>query len=136
MSVSAVSSTTPSAGSVASTSSSTPATQTLSYDDFLTLLMSELKNQDPTKPMDPSQMVAQLATVSEVGQTVKMNSTLSSMLTANSLSQAELLVGQPISSSDGSASGTVTSVQVTGSGTVATLSDGSKINLSNGANIQ
>jgi flagellar basal-body rod modification protein FlgD len=86
--------------------------------------------------MDPSQMVAQLATVSEVGQTVKMNSTLSSMLTQNSLSQAPLLVGQSISSTDGSTSGTVSSVQVTGSGSVATLSDGSKINLSNGANIQ
>jgi flagellar basal-body rod modification protein FlgD len=65
-----------------------------------------------------------------------MNSTLSSMLTENSLSQAELLVGQSIAAPDGSASGTVSSVQVTGSGSVATLSDGSTINLSNGANIQ
>ena len=33
--------------------------------------MAEMKNQDPTQPMDPSQMVSQLATVSEVGQAVQ-----------------------------------------------------------------
>ena len=67
--------------------------------------MSELKNQDPTNPMDPAQMVSQLATVSEVGQAVQTNTTLASLLTANSLSQAELLVGQTISSTDGTTSG-------------------------------
>ncbi len=56
--------------------------------------MSELKNQDPTQPMDPAQMVSQLATVSQVGQAVQTNTTLASLLTSSSLSQAELLVGQ------------------------------------------
>jgi flagellar biosynthetic protein FliQ len=55
--------------------------------------MAEMKNQDPTQPMDPSQMVSQLATVSEVGQAVQTNTTLNSLLTATSLSQAEQLVG-------------------------------------------
>ncbi len=81
-------------------------------------------------------MVSQLATVSQVGQSVQMNSTLNSMLTENSLSQAELLVGQPISSSDGSSSGTVSSVQVTNSGSIATLSNGDTVNLSSGATVQ
>ena len=48
----------------------------------------------PHAPMDPSAMVTQLATVSQVGQSVKTNTTLSSMLVSNSLPQAELLVGQ------------------------------------------
>ncbi len=55
--------------------------------------MAEMKNQDPTQPMDPSTMVSQLATVSEVGQAVQTNTTLSSLLTASSLTQAENLVG-------------------------------------------
>ena len=59
---------------------------TVSANDFLTLLVTEMKNQDPTQPMDPSQMVSQLATVSEVGQSVQANSTLASLLTATSLS--------------------------------------------------
>ena len=83
--------------------------------------MAEMKNQDPTQPMDPSQMVSQLATVSEVGQAVQTNTTLSSLLTATSLTQAEQLVGQTITSADGSTSGQVASVNVTSSGAIATL---------------
>ena len=109
-----VSAPSPVATTPASTSSSpTATTQSLSYNDFLTLLMAEMQNQDPTQPMDPSQMVSQLATVSEVGQAVQTNTTLASLLTATSLSQAEQLVGQTITSSDGSTSGQVASVSVT-----------------------
>lgn len=137
MSVSAISpSPTASAPSAASAASSANGTASLNYNDFLTLLMSELKNQDPTKPMDPSAMVSQLATISQVGQSVKANTTLSAMLTENSLSQAELLVGQPISSSDGSSSGTVSSVAVTNAGSIATLTNGNKVDLATGAIIQ
>ena len=116
-----VNATTPVASSTASTSSTSSAaasaaTQGLSYNDFLTLLMAELQNQDPTQPMDPAQMVSQLATVSEVGQAVQTNTTLASLLTATSLSQAEQLVGQTITSADGSTSGQVASVSVTSTG--------------------
>ncbi len=61
------------AASASTGASASAATQTLGYNDFLTLLMAEMKNQDPTQPMDPSQMVSQLATVSEVGQAVQSN---------------------------------------------------------------
>src|ERR1700749_1253918 len=117
MTVSAVSSTTSASSatsSISTTASAAP--NSLSYNDFLTLLMSELKNQDPTQPMDPGQMVSQLATVSQVGQSVQTNTTLSSLLTSQALSQAEMLVGQKITSSDGTTSGTVASVNVSGTG--------------------
>jgi flagellar basal-body rod modification protein FlgD len=86
--------------------------------------------------MDPSQMVSQLATVSEVGQSVQTNTTLASLLTASSLSQAEQLVGQTITSADGSTSGQVASVSVTSSGTIATLTNGGTVSLANGASVQ
>ena len=38
-----------------------PAPSTLDYSAFLRLLIAEMKNQDPTKPMDSAQYVAQLA---------------------------------------------------------------------------
>src|SRR6202034_1698120 len=106
---------TPASSSVSS-SSAAAATQSLSYNDFLTLLMAEMKNQDPTQPMDPSQMVSQLATVSEVGQAVQTNTTLSSLLTSSSLSQAEQLIGRTVTSADGSTSGEVASVSVGSAG--------------------
>jgi flagellar biosynthetic protein FliQ len=104
-----VNATTPVTSPSTSTASSaaSAATQSLSYNDFLTLLMAEMKNQDPTQPMDPSQMVSQLATVSEVGQAVQSNTTLASLLTATSLSQAEQLIGRTVTSADGSTSGEV-----------------------------
>ncbi len=56
----------PVASPSAQSSTASSATNSLNYNDFLTLLMAEMKNQDPTQPMDPAQMVSQLATVSEV----------------------------------------------------------------------
>jgi flagellar basal-body rod modification protein FlgD len=125
-----------SSGSTSTVSSTTAAAQTLGYNDFLTLLMAEMKNQDPTQPMDPSQMVSQLATVSEVGQAVQTNSTLASLLTATSLSQAEQLIGRTVTSADGSTSGEVASVSVTSAGAVAKLTNGGTVSLANGASIQ
>jgi len=136
MTVAATSPVASAAAASSTASSATATTQGLNYNDFLTLLMAEMKNQDPTQPMDPSQMVSQLATVSEVGQSVQTNTNLASLLTATSLTQAEQLVGQTITSSDGSASGQVTSVSVTSSGAVATLADGQTVSLANGASIQ
>jgi len=107
----------------------------LSPSDFLTLLIAEMKNQDPTKPMDPTQMVSQLATVSQVSQAVTTNENLSSLLTATSLSQAEQLIGKTLSSADGTVSGLVASVKVTSTGETATLTDGKQITLGAGVTI-
>src|SRR5208283_2238523 len=136
MTVAPTSAVTSAAAQTSTAASTTSTTQSLSYNDFLTLLMAEMKNQDPTQPMDPSQMVSQLATVSEVGQAVQTNTTLSSMLVSSSLDQAENLIGKTVTSSDGSTSGTVESVNVTSSGATATLTDGDTVSLSGGANVQ
>jgi len=121
--------------STASSSSAAAASPTVDYNQFLNLLIAEIKNQDPTQPMDPTQSVTQLATISGVQQAMQTNATLSSLLTTSSLSQAELLVGQTITSADGSTTGTVASVNVTATGATATLTDGSTVSLSNGASV-
>jgi flagellar basal-body rod modification protein FlgD len=113
----------------------TSATSTLDYNSFLTLLMAEMKNQDPTQPMDPTQMVTQLATVSSVGQQVQTNTTLASLLTATSINQAEQLVGKTITSADGKVSGQVTSVTIGSSGSTATLTDGSTVSVDSGVSV-
>jgi len=126
----------PSAQSSTASSAAAAATNSLNYNDFLTLLMAEMKNQDPTQPMDPAQMVSQLATVSEVGQAVQTNTNLASLLTATSLTQAESLIGKTITSSDGATSGQVASVSVTGAGATATLTSGATVSLADGASVQ
>jgi flagellar basal-body rod modification protein FlgD len=122
-------------GAGASAASASAPTPKLDYNSFLTLLLAEMKNQDPTHPMDPTQMVSQLATVSQVGQAVQTNATLTSLLTATSLSQAEQLIGRTITSADGATSGQVAAVSVTSAGATATLTDGSRVSLAQGASV-
>jgi len=116
-------------------SSSTGATNTLDYNDFLQLLIAQLQNQDPTAPTDSTQFVSQLATFSQVEQSVNTNSKLDSLLTSSSLSLADAVIGKTITAADGSASGVVTSVTITSDGPVATLADGSTVTLGSGVEI-
>ena len=45
----------------------------ITSQDFLTLLVSELKNQDPTQPTDPNQYITQLAQVNSLEQLISIN---------------------------------------------------------------
>jgi len=105
------------------------------YNAFLQLLVTELKNQDPTKPLDPAQTVTQLATFSSVEQAVQTNALLASLNDNSSLSQASSLIGRSVSSPDGTVSGVVKSVMIADGGMIAVLADGRKIALSSGVTI-
>lgn len=50
------------------------------FDTFLSLLTAQLKNQDPLKPVDSTEFVAQLAEFSAVEQQVQSNASLSDIL--------------------------------------------------------
>ena len=66
---------------------------------FLTLLTTQLKNQDPLNPMDNAQMTSQLAQISTVDGIEKLNATLSKMIDSQSQSQtvqAAMLVGHGV----------------------------------------
>jgi flagellar basal-body rod modification protein FlgD len=43
---------------------------------FLTLLVTELKSQDPTAPMDATQMVAQMLSMNQLNQLISINQIL------------------------------------------------------------
>jgi len=51
----------------------------LNQEDFLTLMITQLKNQDPMKPLDPSQYVGQLAQFSQVSGLADMNKQITSL---------------------------------------------------------
>lgn len=82
----------------ASTQSGTTKT-TLDQSDFLTLLTTQLKNQDPFAPMDNTQMVAQMAQFSSVAGISEMNKTLSGVATklgSTTASDALAYVGKTV----------------------------------------
>lgn len=74
-------------------------TSATSSDRFLTLLTTQLKNQDPLNPMDNAEMTSQLAQISTVDGIEKLNTTLKSLLsnaTDSEALQAAALVGHGV----------------------------------------
>ncbi|TJW11609.1 MAG: flagellar hook assembly protein FlgD [Mesorhizobium sp.] len=106
------------------------------YQSFLKLLIAEMKNQDPTKPMDSTQYVAQLATFSQVEQSVQTNTKLDQIMQSSALSQADALIGRSITSADGKTSGTVASVRLASSGLIAVLENGTELAVGPGVSIK
>ncbi|HEY2000092.1 flagellar hook assembly protein FlgD [Paraburkholderia sp.] len=66
---------------------------------FLQLLITQMQNQDPTNPMDSSQMTSQLAQINTVTGISQLNTSLASLstqLNAGQTSQAALLIGSSV----------------------------------------
>src|SRR5262245_53644631 len=71
----------------------------LGQEDFLALMVAQLKNQDPFKPMDPSQYVGQLAQFSSVSGLASMNqqlTNLTSSLRGNQVLDGAALIGRTV----------------------------------------
>ena len=125
---------TSSTASKASTSDAKSAS--VDYDSFLKLLIAQMKNQDPTDPMDASEQLSQLATFSQVEQSIKANSHLEDLISQTAMNSAAAYIGKTVTSLDGATSGVVASVKVTTDGVIATTTDGKKITLGEGVTIR
>ena len=68
----------------------------LGKDDFLKLLLAQLKNQDPMKPMDDTQFVAQLAQFTAVEKMQQMSDQTALLLQVEQLGQASNLLGKEV----------------------------------------
>jgi flagellar basal-body rod modification protein FlgD len=71
----------------------------LSQEDFLALLTTQLANQDPFKPMEDGQFIAQMAQFSSVDSLQRLENSFSSFaaaMTSNQALQASTLVGQSV----------------------------------------
>lgn len=70
------------------------------FETFLTLLTSQLRNQDPLKPVDSTEFIAQLASFSSVEQQTRTNTLLEAMVTGNApsdgLEQAASWIGREV----------------------------------------
>jgi flagellar basal-body rod modification protein FlgD len=88
-----ISSTPPSATTTAK------ADQALGQDQFLTLLVAQLENQDPLNPTDATEFTAQLAQYSQLEQLFNLNDSMDELTNATSKSQsisALNLIGQDV----------------------------------------
>lgn len=105
------------------------ASQELDRDAFLTLLVTQMQNQDPTAPMDNSQMIAQLAQFSSLEQMENLNDSftaLSGNVDQLNFINANTLIGRQISGYDVDGeliSGVVDRVHLDGSVVYLTVND-------------
>lgn len=91
----------------------------LTNDDFLKLMIQELKLQDPTKPMDSKEMLSTQMQMSQMNTNQEMIAAMQSMQTAftqSSLSNASSIIGKNIEDGNTGSNGvtkayTVTSVE-------------------------
>ncbi|MNS44753.1 Basal-body rod modification protein FlgD [compost metagenome] len=66
----------------------------LGKDAFLQLLVSQLKHQDPMKPMDDTSFIAEMAQFSSLEQMQNMNKLLEAQQSFGQLSQASNMIGK------------------------------------------
>src|SRR5580692_7678979 len=123
------------AASGSGSSSGITGAATLGGTDFLTLMLAQLQNQDPTSPVDSNTFLTQLAQLSEVQGITQLNTSFGSLsssisagqaLQASSLLGHQALVTSPTAqlAANGTITGAVTVPQST-SAVVLTIADSS-----------
>jgi flagellar basal-body rod modification protein FlgD len=84
----------------------TTTAKTLGKDDFMKLLLAQLKNQDPLKPLDGTDFAAQLAQFSSLEQLSNMNAELKNLSlnqASTNYTQAINMIGKEVVANSGNA---------------------------------
>ena len=68
----------------------------IGQDQFLQLLIAQLKNQDPLSPVDNSQFISQLASLNTVQGIQSLNASFAEMLKLQQLTQGVELIGKTV----------------------------------------
>jgi flagellar basal-body rod modification protein FlgD len=104
------------------------------FDNFLTLLTSQLKNQDPLSPMNATEFTTQLVQFTGVEQMIKQNQNLQSLIslqTQNQITNALSYIGRTVEASGQSAQ--LTDGRASFPYNVATGATGATITIKNAA---
>jgi len=101
-----------------SVSSSSAATQSssLNMQDFLKILLTQLNYQDPMKPMDNQEFMAQLAQFTTLEQTQQLNTKIDQLISTQAALQSVGLIGRTvdITVTSGTVTGTIKALSLSG----------------------
>lgn len=90
-------------GSAASSPAADPlASLSSNFNNFLSMLMTQLKNQDPTSPMDTNQFTSELVQFSSVEQQINTNTSLTQLIQltqGGEVMQASAMTGKQVTAS-------------------------------------
>jgi flagellar basal-body rod modification protein FlgD len=113
---------------MAAISAATPANNSLAssltLQDFLSVLLTQLSFQDPLQPVDNEQFLGQIAQFTALGQTQQMSSNIQTLVGNQASQQSVGLLGHEvgISTANGPVTGTVASIDLSGSSPQLTIS--------------
>lgn len=88
--------------STGSTSKLLPATantdpvSNMTSNDFLKLMIAEMQNQDPTSPMDNSQILQQLSQMQSINASKQLSDTLQNVVLGQGLLSSSALIGRSV----------------------------------------
>ena len=106
----------PTVPATTSTTTSTPAPATaaantiLGKDDFLKLLVGQLKNQDPLNPTSDTDFIGQMAQFSQLEQTTNMASANEQLIAEQRGARAVALLGRTVTYPDATTGASTTAV--------------------------
>lgn len=121
---------------ISSISSSVAATQAkpMDMEDFLKILLTQLTYQDPLKPMDNQEFMAQMAQFTSLEQTQQLNEKMSTLITNQAALQSVGLIGRTVditTSTGAFVTGSVTSLSLAGEAPALTVTTTSGATMSN-----
>jgi flagellar basal-body rod modification protein FlgD len=117
--MSSTSSVTSATGTQAQQSTTSDAWTDLGLEEFISLLVTELENQDPTQPMENSEIMQQVAQISSIQSTSTLNTTMEAVILGENLATASNLINREVTGLSDDAK------LVTGEVTRVAVSDGS-----------
>ena len=113
---------------VSATANDATAAYGLSFQSLLSIILTQLTYQDPLKPLDNFQFVSQLAQFAQLQQEQTTNADLTSLINAQSATQATSLLGKTVTytASGSTQAGTVSSVTFASGVPSITVTDSQK----------
>jgi flagellar basal-body rod modification protein FlgD len=72
----------------------------LTSQDFMTMLLAELKNQDPTQPVSNAELLQQLSQMQSLQSNVELNSTLTSFSSNQQFASGASFLGKFVTGTD------------------------------------
>jgi flagellar basal-body rod modification protein FlgD len=132
MSVSPITSNTVPTVPTATTTPSDP--YNLQPSDFISMMVTQLENQDPTQPMSNSDLLQQISQIGQLQSSDSLQTTLQSMQLQTNLGSGAALLGKNVQGTDANSnavSGVVNSLQVSGNTVTLQLDSGNSLPLAN-----
>ena len=120
-------------GATSGVSSAASSTANLTLQDFLKVLLTQLTYQDPLKPMDNQQFMAQIAQFTTLGQTQQLNDRIAQLVANQASLQSVGLIGRTVdvTTNAGLATGTVVALNLAGSTPMLTIRTSAGATLNN-----